>query len=133
MIIRPYTPDDGRTIGLMLVTEGLEPEEMEFVTGNTFVAEDYDGSVVGFYTYKLEGVFPHLQHYCVDKDARDGTLDIARALIREFRRRMKSLGYAKAIINSPKCKRKIGRLIQWYFKAEPYGTDDAHKFFLVNI
>ena len=133
MIIRPYTPDDGKFLGEMLLTEGLEPDEMEYVTGETFVAEDYDGNIVGFYTYKMEGVFPHLQHYCTDAKYRDGTLQIARVLIRDFRRKIKDLGYKKAIINSPKCKRKIGRLIQWYFKAEPYGADDGHKFYLVEV
>ncbi len=117
----------------MLIEEGLEPEEMEYVSGETFVAEDYDGNILGFYTYKMEGDFPHLQHFCTNRDFRDRTLDVARILIRDFRRRMKSLGYAKAIINSPKCKRKIGLLIQWYFRAEAYGADNEHKFYLVTI
>ena len=133
MIIRPYTVDDGKFLGEMLLAEGLEPDEMEYVTGETFVVEDYDGKVIGFYTYKMQGVFPHLQHYCVDRSKRDGTLDIARILIRDFRRRIKELGYPKAIINSPKCKRKISRLIRWYFKAESYGADDGHKFYLVEV
>lgn len=132
MIIRPYTADDGKFLGEMLLAEGLEPEEMEFATKETHVCVSRN-KVVGFYTYKMEGFFPHLQHYCVAKESRDGTLDIARVLIKDFRRRIKGLGYPKAIINSPKCKRKISRLIQWYFKAEPYGADDGHKFFLVEI
>ena len=133
MIIRPYTADDGKFLGEMLLAEGLEPEEMEFATKETYVAED-NGKIVGFYSYKIEhDIFPHLQHYCVNQDSRDGTLDIARILIRDFRRRIKSLGYQKAIINSPKCKRKISRLIQWYFKINPYSADDEHKFFYVEV
>jgi hypothetical protein len=132
MIIRPYTADDGRFLGEMLLAEGLEPDEMDFTSNETFVCISRN-AVVGFYTYKMEKSFPHLQHYCVSREARNGTLDVARVLIRDFRRRIKGLGYLKAIVNSPKHKRKISRLIRWYFKAEPYGTDDGHKFFLVNI
>ena len=133
MIIRPYIADDGKFLGEMLLAEGLESNEMSYVKGETFVAEE-NRKIVGFYTYKIEhDIFPHLQHYCVSQDNRDGTLDIARVLIRDFRRRMKSLGYQKVFINSPKCKRKISRLIQWYFKANPHSADNEHKFFLVNI
>jgi hypothetical protein len=133
MIIRPYIPSDFSILGDMLMDEGLEVDDMEYADQKTFVCVSRN-EPVGFYTYKVDhDIFPHLQHFCVGRVARNGTLDIARALIKDFCDRIRKTGYHQVFINSPKCKRRISRLIQYYFKASPHSSDNEHKFYLVTV
>lgn len=130
MCIRSYNADDGRYLGDMLLAEGLKPDDMCFSSNATFVYDD--GIIKGFYTYRIEDVFPHLQHFCVDSEYRN--MNVARTLIKDFREKMKDLGYSKAIINSPLCKEYINIIVKWYFKIqESYGADDNHRFYLVRL
>ncbi len=132
MVIRRYEHKDSKQLSEMLREEGLKPDEMDFSTNLSFVLIE-EGEVKGFYTYKIEhGCFPHLQHFCVKKSSRNSPT-VARKLIRDFRSRVKRDGYGKAIINSPSCSDKISKIIEWYFKAKPYGTGKSHKFYLVTV
>lgn len=128
--IRPYIFDDGKHLGGMLLEEGLMPERMCFVKYKTFVYDD--GEVKGFYTYKIaHDIFPHMIHFCVGREHR--TLTVARALIRDFRQRMRADCFPKAIIHNSLHKDYLDKIIRWYFKTEPYSENKTHRYFLVEV
>lgn len=128
-MIRPFQIEDGLSICNMLTAEGLSKNQMSFLDNETWVYEDE--GIRGFYTFKMEyDIFPHLQHFCVDRNNRGG--NIARALIKHFKDRVKV--FNKAIVNSPVNNGFVDRVIRRYFGvATPYATDTEHKFYLVQI
>lgn len=127
-MVRPYETDDGKSLGEMLLAEGIKPDEMGFVDNETYVYED-DG-IKGFYTYKIEHeVFPHLKHFCVTRDSRNGK--IARELIKDFRQRLKAQGYRKAIVHAKD--ESLEKIIGWFFRVKPYREENGHKFFIAEV
>jgi len=125
-MIRPFDIEDIDALYDMLEVEGLKKEDMGFLEHKTFVYDD--GEMKGFYTYRIDyAIFPYLIHFCVRRDSR--RTDVARALIRHFRHKMKDSGYRKIILHSMPLTEKI---IKWYFKQEePYGNTDNKDFYLV--
>ncbi len=119
--IRPYHVDDGKHLGEMLLMEGLKPDDMGFATWDTYVYDD--GELKGFYTYKINNGFPYLVHLCVDREYR--TASIARALIGDFKKRVKT----RFIINAPEGT-KVDRVVKRYLNAEPYANKDKHNFYI---
>lgn len=126
-MIKPYIPDDHAPLTSMLLAEGLNHDDMGFATGDTYVYDD-NGIVKGFYTYKMDGEFPYLVHFCTHKSHR--SLGLALSLIRDFRGRIKKLGYNKGIINCPK-NDYIRKMIEWYTKTKPYAKENQHGFYLI--
>lgn len=125
-MIRTFKPEDSRSICDMLMAEGITQDQMAFLDNETWVYDD--GSIKGFYTVKMEGVFPHLQHFCIDRNSRGG--QVARALIAHFKETFKM--FNKKIINSPVNNDFVDKVIRRYFKVgEPYSVDKEHRFYLV--
>lgn len=128
-MIRPFQIEDSRSLCDMLMAEGLTQNQMAFMEHETWAYEDE--GVKGFYTFRIEhDIFPHLQHFCVDRNNRGG--NVARALIRHFKDRVKA--FRTAIINSPNSNEFVDRVIRRYFGVTaPYATDTEHKFYLVQV
>lgn len=125
-MIRPYHIDDTQTLHNMLSVEGIEDSEMGFDKADTFVYDD--NGVKGFYTYKIEHYgFPHLVHFCVERKSRGGS--IARALISDFKKRMKGQGYVKSIVHAKS--ESIEKLLTKYTRTEPYAESNGLKFYLI--
>src|SRR3990170_1020713 len=124
-MIRPFCYNDTPSLHTMLSVEGIEDKEMTFIKESTWVYED-EGVVKGFYTYCIENYFPHLIHFCVDRKYRSG--NIARALIKDFKKRMMLRGYLKAIIHAKTT--EIERIVSRYLKTKPYTKKYGMNFFL---
>lgn len=129
MSVRNFRQDDTPFLFGLLTVEGLTPDQMDFEDNETWVYDD--GEIRGFYTFRIEhDIFPHLQHFCIDRDSRGG--NVARALIRHFKDRVKA--FRTAIINSPNNNEFVDRVIRRYFGVTaPYATDTEHKFYLVQV
>lgn len=127
-MVRPFRIEDSKALCDMLMAEGLDKDQMAFLEGETWVYEDE--TVRAFYTFKIEHEFPHLQHFCVDRNNRGG--NVARGLISHFKKRIKL--FRRAIINSPANNDFVDRIIRRYFGVtKPYATDTEHKFYFVEI
>lgn len=131
-MIRPYTHSDLEQLKDMLLAEGLAYDDMGFTTGNTYVYDD--GVVKGFYTYNMKhDIFPHLQHFCVDKENRDAPMTVGLALGRDFKKRMSDMGYNKSIIAIPNNKGSLNKIMRWFFKPKEYSQDNEFKFYLAKM
>lgn len=128
-MVRPFKIGDSADLSALLKAEGLSKDQMDFFDNETWVYEDE--GIRGFYTFKMEhDIFPHLQHFCVDRNNRGG--NVARGLIAHFKDRVKA--FHQAIINSPIDNHFVDKLIRRYFGVTaPYATDAEHKFYLVQI
>jgi hypothetical protein len=113
----------------MLRAEGLDDKDMDFHRSATWVVDE-DG-VKGFFSLRMEHNMPYLVHFCVKRADRCHAL--ARRLVMAFKNVVKSLGYGKAIINTPTENDFLNRLVSRYFKARPYSTDGVVKFYLAEV
>lgn len=127
-MIRPYREDDSEILENMLAIEGVDPFEMGFDSNETWVYDDE--GIKGFYTWEVEhDIFPHLKHLCVKRDSRQG--QISRALIKDFRQRMKDKGYKFAFIHART--EQMAKVFEWYFKTKQHSESNGYHFFFVEV
>ena len=72
---------------------------------------------------------PHLKHFFVDKKYRNATT--SRLLINKFKEVVRQLGFNQAYIHAETKDR--AKMIQYYFKKEPFTVQNKAAWFLVDI
>ncbi|MDO9535095.1 MAG: hypothetical protein Q7J85_07125 [Bacillota bacterium] len=121
--MKEYTNEDYDYIKTSLKDEGLTDEKMTFETDNTFITD------VGFFSYRIEGEYPRLMHFYVDKDKRGG--GNFRRLARDFWGKLIEGEHLFCVIELPKGKQYLKRFIEYYGGKEPYYEENGNKYYLV--
>lgn len=129
MMVRCCEDKDMAELISMLKAEGLKDDEMDLNKTATFVVDE-DG-VKGFFSIRMEQNMPYLVHLCVKRESR--TPAMLWKLSRYFKNVVRSFGYQKAIINTPKGDNYLSRLVSRYFHVRPYAADNAVQFYLVEV
>jgi len=122
--MRKYTDKDYDYIYNSLAGEGLTKEEMTFETDITFLTD------FGFFSYRIDGRYPRLIHFYVDKDKR--LFRNARKLFRLFWREVIKGDYPFYIMEVPKEKSYISRFAL-YLKGKEYLEQDGNRYFYIPI
>jgi len=125
MLIRAMT---GKDIPELLKMLSLEDEHdgSYLTSANTFIFEDEEG-MMGFYTIKIEHDVPVLVHFIVKRERR--SVELTRLLIKELRKRIKSMGFSTGIIAVKKDYLK--RYVEYYAKRKPYAERYGVSFYLM--
>lgn len=128
MIVRRATPEETPELTAMLDSETGSVENC-IESGDTYVIDA--GEILGFFTITEKFGFPLLQHFCAAPNHRTPTL--ARALVQSFRRVVSGYyGSKKALVHAPKGRDYIKKMVEYYFKAKPYGESEANYWYMVN-
>jgi hypothetical protein len=115
----------------MLYEDFVNISEFEFNTLGTHVMVK-ESTPIGFLTIKEEQEFDHpsLRHFFVRKKHR--TIDNARMLARAMMGIIMLKGYEWGIVYAPKDMPYIKKLIEYFWKKEPYNETDEAWFYLIN-
>lgn len=84
-----------------------------------------------YFAWRWEHGFPYVVHYYISKDAR--SLATARSCGKWFKEYFRQRGFTHLLLNARLEDDRIQKAIEYYFKAEPYGDADQHKFYLVEV
>ena len=103
--IRLYEEKDYNYIYQALKSEGLKREEMTFELDNTFIVDS------GFFAYKIDGKYPRITHFYIDKDKR--SMRAARKMLKIFRQIIMEAGYLFYIMEAPDDKLYMKSLIRY--------------------
>lgn len=128
-MLRLCLQDDYKDLAEMLSVEGIKENEMAFKDCATWVVDE--NGVKGFFSMRMEENLPYLVHLCVKRQDRSPT--ILWRMARYFRNVIRSLGYKKALINTPKGENNLSRLVSRYFHVRPYAADSVVQFYLVEV
>jgi len=128
IFFRPYEDKDKPVIEEMELIEGVKKSGMCFEDNPTMVLLE-DQEILGFFTLRKQHNFPMLQHFCIKRGKR--TPELARLLIKGFKKVMQELGFNKVII--PSKEEYLEKMIQYYFKTKPYASTKRAKYFLVKV
>jgi len=85
------------------------------------------GQVKGFIAVNIKNNRPHLQHMFLND--KDRNIDNVRHLIKKFVAIIKKIGATEAYIHA--CTKRQAKLIEYYFKTEPYAVKDAVAWYLI--
>lgn len=127
--VRLATEADHGVLAGFLSVEDIPADEMAFHDKPTFVLEE-DGVVMGFVTLGLaHGVYPEVVHFVIGRPYR--TPQRLRFFMRALRRVVRDAGSPRLIFHA--CQPHLRRLIEYYFKAEPYALTDERAYYLVRV
>lgn len=122
---RPYEDTDDEAIKAMLAEEGVPENGMQYKTFPTCCVEEEE-KLIGFFTIRHEWGFPSLQHFYVVPGKRDGKA--SRQMMQQVWR---LIGNRQMIVHAVIEKEWIKRLIEGYFRKQPYGVANGKHWYLV--
>jgi len=116
----------------MLTDEGLKDKEMRFNTKDheTWVLEN-GSQVMGFFTITPLRKIWYLQHFCIGRMYR--TVKRARFLGKAVKAVMFGKKCSVFVIDIPKSKPELAKIIHYFFKAREYGNDRKNQHFVVSL
>lgn len=113
----------------LLREHSMRDDDMAFNNCATWIIDE--NKIKGFLSLRMEHAIPYLVHLCIKYEER--TPELFWRLATYFKNIVKSLGYNKAIINTPKDNLYLIRLVSRYFNVRPYAEDNQLKFYLVEV
>lgn len=130
-MIRWAGEKDYPAISEMLSDEGISFDEQKHETYPTWVCDD-DGEIVGFYSLKLIGDIPAIQHLCVKRGKRLGAR-VVRAMLHFFKNWCRDNGQKYVYVHADKDKPRVKKAIEYYFKVKPHYEVDKRYWYLLTI
>lgn len=125
MTVRLYEPDkDYDYIYQALKSEGLKRIEMRFELDNTFIVDN------GFFSYRIDGKYPRITHFYIDKDKR--SMEAARKMLKIFRRLIMFTGYSFYIMEVPDNKRYLESIVR-YLKSVKFDKSNGSTYYYAPI
>ena len=121
---RPYTPKDYDYIYQALKSEGLKREEMTFELDNTFIVDS------GFFAYRMDGKYPRITHFYIDKDKRSMTA--ARKMLKIFRQIIMEAGCLFYIMEVPDNKRYLKKIVR-YLKGVRFSITGGSSYYYAPV
>lgn len=123
--MRLYIPEkDYDYIYQALKSEGLKRTEMTFELDNTFVMDN------GFFSYKIDGEYPRITHFYIDKDKR--SMKAARKMLKAFRQLIIGTGYLFYIMEVPDNKLYLNKIVQ-YLKGIKFGAINGSTYYYAPV
>ncbi len=123
--MRKYTPEDDDYLWSVLSGEGWKDDQMTYKQDHTFICDN------GFFSYRMNGDYPLLTHFYLDKNKRKG--NHFRELVRDVWDIMTKEGHLFCVITAPKEKPYLEAFAKYYGKAEPYIEKEGTKYYLAPI
>ena len=123
-MIRLYTSKDYDYICQALESEGLKREEMTFEFNNTFIVDN------GFFSYKIDGKYPRITHFYIDRDKR--SMKAARKMLRIFRQVIMEAGYLFYIMEVPDNKRYLKKIVR-YLKGVRFSITGGSSYYYAPV
>lgn len=122
--MRLYEPKDYSYIYQALKSEGLKREEMTFELDNTFIVDS------GFFAYKIDGKYPRITHFYINKDKR--SLQSARKMLKIFRQIIMEAGYLFYIMEVPDSKRYLKKIVR-YLKGVKFSRINESSYYYAPV
>jgi hypothetical protein len=121
--LRPYTNKDYDYLYQSLTDEGFTKDQMSFETDKTYIMD------IGFFSYRMEGEYPRLAHYYLNKDKRGGWN--FKKISKAFWEKLIEEEHLFYILEAPKEKPFFESFAKYYGAKEPFEETDGNKFYLV--
>lgn|SRR5574343_85153 len=113
----------------MLAAEDIPCSETSFMDNPTFICENDNGKIIGFFTIGEEHGFPSIRHFCVSREYRSAVN--ARILAKEMVEVLKKIKPMKILAHAKK--EYLQKIIEYYFKAKPYAVADDYNYYLIEV
>lgn len=111
----------------MLAAEGENYAYSYLSPSNTFVFDD--NGMKGFFTIRVENNTPSIRHFLVKKEFRN--IKNSFNLMRICKQFMKDIGFKKIFIVVKK--KRLMKLIEYFFRVSPYDKKHGFYFYLVEV
>jgi len=99
--------------------------------GDTWVVKNF-GIIKGFFTLRLDGKFPMLQHFAIHRHFKTD-IKLIYFLMRQARKRAKDLGFKHLVYQAPKDKPKVAQLLGFYTRKRPYAETNKAWWFITKV